>query len=93
MKKRERRSKRRKKKHSTLAVHYVCCSFAGALVSPSHSHYGRFPEVLSQNWGMNFDSSSYIFIQLLKILGSKVHINVDRLPSFGMFEIEAKLQL
>ena len=53
----------------------------------------RFWEILSQNWGMNFDSSGCIFIPFLKILAFKVQKTADRLPSFGIFENKAKLQL
>ena len=57
------------------------------------AHYGRFWEILSQNWGMNFCSYDFIFILFLNILASKAQKTVNHVPSFEIFEIETKLQL
>ena len=57
------------------------------------AHYGRFWEILSQNWGMNFYSCGVIFMLFLKILASKAEKSMDHLPSFEIFRIEAKLHL
>ena len=40
-------------------------------------HYGRFSEILSQNWGMNFCSCGFIFILFLNILAAKAEKTVD----------------
>ena len=56
-------------------------------------HYGHFWKILSQNCGINFYSYGLIFILFLKILASRAQKSVDHLPSFKIFEIEAKLPL
>ena len=56
-------------------------------------HYGRFWEILSQKWGMNFCSCGFIFILFPKILTSKAQNTADHVPSVKIFEIETKLHL
>ena len=81
-------------RHKKLyAGHCLAMAVASFTAQNERMHYGCFWEILSQNWGMNFDSSGCIFISFLKVLATKVHKSADHLPSFGIFEIEAKLQL
>ena len=56
-------------------------------------HYGRFWEILSPNWGMNFCSCDFIFIIFLKNVASKAQKIVDHVSNFEIFEIEIKLHL
>ena len=57
------------------------------------AHYGRFLEILSQNWGLNFHYCACIFMLFLKIFAPKAQKSVDYIPGFKIFEIEAKLHL
>ena len=57
------------------------------------AHYGRFGEILSQNWGMHLCSCGFIFILFLNILAPKAQKTVDHVPNFEIFYIETKLNL
>ena len=52
-----------------------------------------FCELLFKNWGIDFDSSDYIFNFFLKIVATKVLKNESDFQSEGIFKIETKVQL
>ena len=70
-------------------VFTLACRHKSCLVS----HYGRFWQNLSINYGIILTLVAAFSLFFLKIIGFKVSKTGDCLPSFEFVEIEAKIQL